>query len=88
VPGAFIVIGLKYGKAKVGDEKEREQTYQLAQEFATRFRSRHGSICCRELLGYDLNSPEERAAGHHKGLFNTLCWHLVRDTTEILKQLL
>jgi C_GCAxxG_C_C family probable redox protein len=73
VTGALMVIGLKYGKAKAGDDGARERTYELAREFVTRFRSRHGSICCRELLGYDLSNPEERAAAHQKGLFDTLC---------------
>jgi C_GCAxxG_C_C family probable redox protein len=88
VTGAFMAIGLKYGKAKAGDEGARERTYELAREFVTRFRCRHASILCRELLGYDLGNPEEREAAHQKGLFDTLCPQLVRDATEILEQLL
>jgi C_GCAxxG_C_C family probable redox protein len=88
VTGAFMAIGLKYGKAKAGDDEARERTYELAREFVTRFRSRHGSIRCRELLGYDLSSPEGRKEAHHKGLFDTLCPQLVRDAAEILEQLL
>jgi C_GCAxxG_C_C family probable redox protein len=88
VTGAFMVIGLKYGKVKAGDEAARERTYGLAREFVTRFSARHGSIRCRELLGYDLSDPEERKGAHQKGLFDTLCPQLVRDATEILEELL
>jgi C_GCAxxG_C_C family probable redox protein len=88
VTGAFMAIGLKYGKAKAGDEGGRERTYELAREFVTQFKARHGSIVCRDLLGYDLSKPEEREAAHQKGLFNTLCPQLVRDAAEIIEQLL
>jgi C_GCAxxG_C_C family probable redox protein len=88
VTGALMVIGLKYGKIKTSDEKAREQTYELVGEFVKRFQSRHGSIVCRELLGYDLSSPDERKAAHDKGLFTTLCPQLVRDAAEILGEIL
>jgi len=88
VTGALMVIGLKYGKTKTGDEGARDKTYKLAQELMTRFKERHGSIICRELLGYDLSNPEERAAVSEKGLFTTLCPQLVRDAVEIVEQLL
>lgn len=86
--GALMVIGLKYGKVTAGDEKARERTYELSREFASRFKKRHGSIVCRELLGYDLSSPEQRAEAHQKGLFDTLCPSLVRHATEILEEIL
>ena len=88
VTGAFMAIGLKYGKAKAGDEGARERTYELAREFVTRFKARHGSIRCRELLGYDLSSPEEREAARQRGLFDTLCTRLVQDATEIVEEIL
>ncbi len=88
VTGALMVIGLKYGKAKTGDEGARERTYELVREFVTRFESRHGSVVCRELLGYDLSNPEERAAANEKGLFDTLCLQLVRDAAEMVGEML
>lgn len=88
VTGALMVIGLKYGNTKTGDDGARERTYELVEEFVTRFKSRHGSIVCRELLGYDLSNPEERTAARKKGLFTTLCPKLVRDATKILEEIL
>jgi hypothetical protein len=70
------------------DEAAREKTYKLAQEFAKRFKDRHNSLVCRELLGYDLSTSEGRKAAHDKGLFTTLCPQLVRDAVEILDQML
>jgi C_GCAxxG_C_C family probable redox protein len=58
VTGAFMVIGLKYGKTKADDEEAKKKTYVLVREFVDRFKSRNGSIVCRELLGYDISIPE------------------------------
>ena len=88
VTGALMAIGLKYGMTQVKDEAAREKTYKLAQEFMTRFKARHNSLVCRELLGYDLSSPEESKAAHDKGLFSTLCPQFVRDAVEIVEQIL
>jgi len=88
VTGALMVIGLKYGMTQAKDEAAREQTYKLAQELAARFKERHRSIICRELLGYDLSSPEGRKAAYDKGLFSTLCPQLVRDAAEIVEEIL
>jgi C_GCAxxG_C_C family probable redox protein len=88
VTGALMTIGLKYGMTQSKDEEARDKTYKLAQEFMTRFKDRHGSLVCRELLGYDLSSPEARKAAHDKGFFSTLCPELVRDAVENLEQML
>jgi C_GCAxxG_C_C family probable redox protein len=88
VTGALMVIGLKYGKTKAGDEGVREKTYEVVREFVKRFKSRHGSLLCRELLGYDLSSPGERTAASEKGLFTTLCPQFVRNAAEILEEMI
>jgi C_GCAxxG_C_C family probable redox protein len=88
VTGALMVIGLKYGKTKAEDECARDKTYELVREFVNRFQSRHGSIICKELLGYDLSNPQEGEAVKEKGLFDTLCPQFVRDATEILEEIL
>jgi C_GCAxxG_C_C family probable redox protein len=88
VTGAFMVIGLKYGKATAGNDGARDRRYALVREFATRYKSRHGSIVCRKLLGYDLSNPKEREAAKQKGLFDTLYPKFVRDATEMLEEIL
>jgi len=88
VTGALMAIGLKYGMTQANDQGARDKTYKLAQEFANRFKTRHNSLVCRELLGYDLSKPEGRKAAYDKGLFTTLCPQFVRDAVEIVEQLL
>ena len=88
VTGAFIVIGLKHGKIKVEDEEAKEKTYLIVREFVERFKSRNGSIKCRELLGYDISTLEGIKLIKEKKLFYTICVKYVRDAAEIIEELL
>ena len=88
VTGAFMVIGLKYGKTRAEDDEMKEKAYALVQEFAAAFKTRHGSLMCRALLGCDLSTPEGRAHASQSGLSSTLCPQLVQDAAEILAQIL
>ncbi|MBC7265220.1 MAG: C_GCAxxG_C_C family protein [Chloroflexi bacterium] len=88
VTGAFMLIGLKYGKIRAEDDQARETAYALVREFADRFTSRNGSIRCKELLGYDISTPEGLALAREREVFTTVCPKLVRDAAEIIGQML
>jgi C_GCAxxG_C_C family probable redox protein len=88
VTGAFMVIGLKYGRTAVQDTQSHENTNRLVKEFVDRFKSLNGSILCRELLGCDLSTPDGLKTFVEKKLRDTLCTKFVRDAAEIVEQLL
>jgi C_GCAxxG_C_C family probable redox protein len=88
VTGALMVIGLRYGKTEVQDKQEKEMTYGLVKEFVDRFKSRNGSIVCRELLGCDISTPEGLKIAEDKNLIATLCPKFVQDAAEIMEQIL
>ncbi len=88
VTGAFMLIGLKHGKIRAEDDQARDTTYALVREFADKFKSRNGSIRCKELLGYDISTPEGLALAEERELFSTVCPKLVRDAAEIIEQML
>lgn len=88
VTGAFMVIGLKHGKVQAEDEEAKEKTYDIVREFVKRFKSLHDSIMCKDLLGYDLNIPEEWEEAEEKQIFETRCPEFVKDAVEILGKLL
>jgi len=88
VTGAFMVIGLKYGKTEAKDEEAKEKTYQQVRIFVEKFRAVNGSTICKELLGFDLSVPKEAAQAKEKGLFKNLCPRLVKDAVEIMEEIL
>jgi C_GCAxxG_C_C family probable redox protein len=85
VSGAFLAIGLKYGGV---EPKAKERTSKLARTFVERFKTRHSSVNCRELLGFDLSTAEGRKTANEKNLFKIVCTGLVRDAADILRGLL
>ncbi len=88
VTGAFMVIGLKHGKVKAEDEEAKEKSYKIVREFVKRFKSLHGSIMCKDLLGYDLDNPEEREQIEEKQICETRCPEFVKNAVGILEILL
>lgn len=88
VTGAFLVIGLKYGRVKAEDIEAKEKTYELVQEFVKRFKSIHGSVNCTELLGFDLGTPEGMKLAEEKELFENACPKFVQNAAEIIEQIL
>ena len=88
VTGAFMVIGLKYGRTAIEDRESHEKTTRLVREFVDRFKSINGSIVCRELLGCDLSTPDGLKTFVGKNLRDTRCTKFVRDAAQIVEQLL
>ncbi|OHB60832.1 MAG: hypothetical protein A2167_00815 [Planctomycetes bacterium RBG_13_46_10] len=88
VTGAFMVIGLKYGHINAADKKTKDTAYRLVEQFAEKFRSRNGSVICRELLGCDVCTPDGYNTAIAKGLFRNFCPKMVRDSAEILEEML
>jgi len=88
VSGAIMVLGLKYCPLKASDQKNKDKTYEMIRTFINKFNSIHGSIACRELLDCDISTPEGRLAALEKRLFQNLCPNLVRDSANILEELI
>ena len=93
VTGAFIVIGLKCGGTRYDQEASQEKE-KLVREFLTEFKSRYckdnyeGLPRCKELLGYDLNIPEERKIIEENNIAETKCPELINTSITILHKLL
>jgi len=86
VSGAIMVLGLRYGGR---DPEGRSVTAEKVQEFIRRFKERNNNtIVCRELLGYDISTPEGKAQGEREGRSVNTCPKFIQDAAEILEQLL
>jgi C_GCAxxG_C_C family probable redox protein len=88
VTGALMTIGLARGNRLPADKETKERTYLVALEYVKRFMGLHGSIACRDLLGCDIGTHEGHEEAKAKGLFDTVCATLVRDSVTILEDLL
>ena len=88
VTGAFMVVGLKYGRKRADDDEAKIKTYKLVKEFTEKFKARNGTIICRELLGCDIGTAEGEKIAKNEKLFSSVCPGFVRDAVEILEEIL
>lgn len=88
ITGAFMVIGYLRGKYQDGDNESSEITNKLIQEFSSKFSEKHGSIKCKSLINYDLNSVEGLQAAKDADVFNKKCAFFVKTTVELLEEIL
>jgi len=85
VSGAYLLIGLKYGKFLKEDDAAKEKTYAMVREFARQFVKKNRTTNCRELLGVDLINGDKQVASQQ---VKTVCPRVVRDAARILETLL
>jgi C_GCAxxG_C_C family probable redox protein len=84
--GGVMALGIKYGTNEPSLEK-RLKVYKLAQKFLKRFEKHHGSVMCRELIGYDLSVPEELEKARRARIFEEKCVNFVKEAVETLIEL-
>lgn len=88
VSGAFMAIGLKFGRTRAEDTPARDRTYEAVTQFIQKFENLHGSIICKELLGYDLSTEEGERKAEEEELFETICPKFVQHAADILIELI
>ncbi len=87
VNGALMVLGLAHASAEPGNGSARQTTYKATRDLLDRFGEKHGSFNCRELLGVDIGTGEERERAMREGLFTTLCPVFVHDAATFAAEL-
>jgi C_GCAxxG_C_C family probable redox protein len=85
VTGALMAIGLLRGNAT---PEGKGETYRLAQAFIQRFEQTHQTTQCRELIGYDIHTPEGLQGARENNVFHTICPALVRDAVFLVNSIL
>ena len=84
--GAVMVLGLAFDNDD--EDQARGKAYQHVKDLFKRFRQRHGTTDCLELLGVDIGTEEGMKKIKEEKLIDKLCSRFVRDTAEILKNIL
>jgi len=86
--GGFMVIGFIRGKYKAGDDEAKEITNNLIQEFSQKFAERYGSINCKALIKFDLNTKEGKEQAEKEDVFFKQCSVYVKESVEMLEEIL
>lgn len=88
VTGAFMVIGMKYGKTRDDDSTSENETFKQMERFVEEFRKRHQHIECSSLLGTDMSSKTGIVMASLQGHFKKRCPRFVESAAEILEDML
>ena len=87
VSAMFMIAGLKYGYTTPNNDEIKGEHYSRIQELAARFKEKHGTIICRELLGLDVKQdnpiPSKRTEQYYK---DRPCEDIIRDASEIIAE--
>jgi len=88
VTGAFMVIGMKYGKTRDDDSRADSETFKRMADFVKEFKAMYGHSECSALLETDMSTPEgvKEAAG--KGYFTSRCPVFVKTASLILEKVM
>jgi hypothetical protein len=69
------------------DDERKEWVFDAVQRFDARFRARHGTVECGELLGADLRSPEGQRQVEAEHLLERVCEPCIADAVRIVEEL-
>ncbi len=84
VTGAYMVIGMKHGHS-TPDPDKKVNTKMMIRQFNEKFKETHGSLICKQLIGFDISTPEGSAAAGKAGVFETHCPAFIKTSCRILE---
>lgn len=86
VSSMFAIAGLKAGYTEPNNDEIKAEHYARIQKLAEEFKSKHGTIICRDLLGLpegaDSPIPSKRTEEYYA---NRPCEHFIRSAVEIIE---
>ncbi|MBN1305858.1 MAG: C_GCAxxG_C_C family protein [Anaerolineales bacterium] len=85
VTGALMALGLEFGSST---PEGKVETYRISQVLLDRFRERHGSLLCKELLDCDISTPEGSTRAQEQGVFQNICPALVASAAELVNEMI
>ena len=88
VTGAFMALGLKYSKTRSDGTESHHEAFAMVRQFVKEFESKHGSIECRELLGFNINDRQAFREAIQNGIPQKVCPLLVADAAAMVEKLL
>lgn len=83
VTGSYMVIGMKHGHFEPDPDKKAHTKLQI-QKFNEKFKSKHGSLICKELTGFDISTPEGSSAAYEADVFHMKCPEFIKTACAII----
>lgn len=88
ISSAMMIYSLKFSSKEIYSDHSDEVFYQISQEHIRKFKEKHGSCLCNELLNGDVSTGEGIQLIREKGYFDSKCPVFVKDSAEILTQII
>ncbi|MBE0532878.1 MAG: C_GCAxxG_C_C family protein [Rhodospirillales bacterium] len=88
VTGAVMTLGIRAAKLTKNEKDAKTKAYEMAHRFTERFKARHGTLGCKELIGVDLATEAGRKLNADMQITRRLCPNFVRSAAEIVDDLL
>ena len=85
--GAYMVLGLKYGKG-FPDDESREKVVGLIQYLTEKFKEEHEFTDCSDLLKVDLKTEEGQHTFEKNKLHEIVCSHCLNSAVSILEEMM
>jgi C_GCAxxG_C_C family probable redox protein len=88
VAGAAMLIGARFGNADAADTAARDRAYAAAGKLMEKFQAEHHTVLCRELIAFDINTPEGYQSARAAGVFQNRCPLFLRSAGKLLDEIL
>lgn len=89
VSAMALLAGLKEGNTDPANEEGKERIYLLTRQLAEKFKERHGTIICRELLGIEGMEKSAKPSERTESYYNKRpCSRLVETAAGIVEEML
>lgn len=88
VSAMFMIAGLEKGYIENNNDEIKAQHYKRIQDLANKFKEKHGTIICRELLGLDIDDkpiPSKRTSKYYS---ERPCEQFIADACNIINEYL
>lgn len=88
VTGAVMVLGFRAAELDTENRNPKTKAAELVREFCTRFKARHGTIACKDLIGIDLSTETGQQINKDKKITRENCPGFVRTAAEIVDDMI
>ncbi|MBW6536811.1 MAG: C-GCAxxG-C-C family protein [Mariniphaga sp.] len=84
ITGAYMVIGMKHGHSS-SEPEAKAKTKELVRQFNEKFKAVHGSLICKELIGFDISTSLGASEAYVEGVFENKCPVFIKTACNILE---